>query len=151
MALFIDLWPCLFTTKLSYAQLFKWGHSTLFVTPFENEKRWLGKIPAKCKLNFLEDPLGSVISNLDTSFLIVFANWLFSIKPTILLSLRFWDINTNFKWYVFTFWLWCRIIFFSVLYAWHWYWLSSLQRYFSLTNWKIFLRFKVPKKKGTQL
>ena len=25
-ASFIDLWPCLFTTKLSYAQLFKWGH-----------------------------------------------------------------------------------------------------------------------------
>ena len=24
MAVFIDLWPCLFTTKLSYAQLFKW-------------------------------------------------------------------------------------------------------------------------------
>ena len=23
MAVFIDLWPCLFTTKLSYAQLFK--------------------------------------------------------------------------------------------------------------------------------
>ena len=28
MAVFIDFWPCLFTTKLSYAQLFKWGHST---------------------------------------------------------------------------------------------------------------------------
>ena len=27
MAVFIDIWPCLFTTKLSYAQLFKWGHS----------------------------------------------------------------------------------------------------------------------------
>ena len=27
MAVFIDLWPCLFTTKVSYAQLFKWGHS----------------------------------------------------------------------------------------------------------------------------
>ena len=27
MAIFIDLWPCLFTTKLSYAHLFKWGHS----------------------------------------------------------------------------------------------------------------------------
>ena len=26
-AIFIDLWPCLFTTKLSYAQLYKWGHS----------------------------------------------------------------------------------------------------------------------------
>ena len=26
-AIFIDLWPCLFTTKFSYAQLFKWGHS----------------------------------------------------------------------------------------------------------------------------
>ena len=26
-AVFIDLWPCLFTTKLSYTQLFKWGHS----------------------------------------------------------------------------------------------------------------------------
>ena len=23
MAVFIDLWPCLFTTKLNYAQLFK--------------------------------------------------------------------------------------------------------------------------------
>ena len=23
MAIFIDLWPCLFTTKLSYTQLFK--------------------------------------------------------------------------------------------------------------------------------
>ena len=23
MAIFIDLWPCLFTSKLSYAQLFK--------------------------------------------------------------------------------------------------------------------------------
>ena len=31
MAVFIDLWPCLFTTKLSYAQLFKWGHSTLSI------------------------------------------------------------------------------------------------------------------------
>ena len=28
MAVFIDLWPCLLTTKLSYAQLFKWGHSS---------------------------------------------------------------------------------------------------------------------------
>ena len=27
MAVFIDLWPCLITTKLSFAQLFKWGHS----------------------------------------------------------------------------------------------------------------------------
>jgi hypothetical protein len=27
--IFIGLWPCLFTTKLSYAQLFKWGHSNL--------------------------------------------------------------------------------------------------------------------------
>ena len=27
MAVFIDLWPYLFTTELSYAQLFKWGHS----------------------------------------------------------------------------------------------------------------------------
>ena len=27
MAVFIDLWYSLFTTKLSYAQLFKWGHS----------------------------------------------------------------------------------------------------------------------------
>ena len=27
MDTFIDLWPCLFTTKLSYAQLFKWGYS----------------------------------------------------------------------------------------------------------------------------
>ena len=27
MTVFIDLWPCLFTTKLSYAHLFKWGHS----------------------------------------------------------------------------------------------------------------------------
>ena len=27
MAVFIDIWPCLFTSKLSYAQLFKWGHS----------------------------------------------------------------------------------------------------------------------------
>ena len=26
-AVFIELWPCLFTTKLSYTQLFKWGHS----------------------------------------------------------------------------------------------------------------------------
>ena len=25
-AVFIDLWLCLFTTKLSYTQLFKWGH-----------------------------------------------------------------------------------------------------------------------------
>ena len=32
MAIFIDLWPCLFTTKLSYTQLFKWGHS--------NDHRW---------------------------------------------------------------------------------------------------------------
>ena len=30
MAVFIDLWPCLFTTKLSYAQLFKRGHSNDF-------------------------------------------------------------------------------------------------------------------------
>ena len=29
MAIFIDLWPCLFTTKLSYTQLFLWGHSTI--------------------------------------------------------------------------------------------------------------------------
>ena len=29
MDVFIDLWPCLFTTKLSYAQLFKWGHSNI--------------------------------------------------------------------------------------------------------------------------
>ena len=29
MAVFIDLWPCLFTTKLSYTQLFKWGDSNL--------------------------------------------------------------------------------------------------------------------------
>ena len=29
MAVFIDLWPCLLTTKLSYAQLFKWGHSNV--------------------------------------------------------------------------------------------------------------------------
>ena len=29
MAVFIDIWPCLFTTKLSYAQLFKRGHSKL--------------------------------------------------------------------------------------------------------------------------
>jgi hypothetical protein len=28
MAVFIDLWLCLLTTKLSYTQLFKWGHST---------------------------------------------------------------------------------------------------------------------------
>ena len=27
MAVFKDLWPCFITTKLSYAQLFKWGHS----------------------------------------------------------------------------------------------------------------------------
>jgi hypothetical protein len=27
MAVFIDFWPCLFASKLSYAQLFKWGHS----------------------------------------------------------------------------------------------------------------------------
>ena len=27
MADFIDLWPCLFTIKLSQVQLFKWGHS----------------------------------------------------------------------------------------------------------------------------
>ena len=27
MAVFIDLWPYLFTAKLSYPQLFKWGHS----------------------------------------------------------------------------------------------------------------------------
>ena len=27
MVVFMDLWSCLFTTKLSYAQLFKWGHS----------------------------------------------------------------------------------------------------------------------------
>ena len=27
MAVFIDLQPCSLTTKLSYAQLFKWGHS----------------------------------------------------------------------------------------------------------------------------
>ena len=27
VVVFIDLWSCLFTTKLSYAQLFKWGHS----------------------------------------------------------------------------------------------------------------------------
>ena len=27
MAVFIDLWPCLFTTKLSYTPLFKWGRS----------------------------------------------------------------------------------------------------------------------------
>ena len=39
-----------------------------------------GSIHARCKLNFLEDTdtLGSEISNLDTSYLIVFANWLFS-------------------------------------------------------------------------
>ena len=28
MAVSIALWSCLFTTKLSYTQLFKWGHST---------------------------------------------------------------------------------------------------------------------------
>ena len=28
IAVFIDLWPCLFTTKLCYAQLLKWGHSS---------------------------------------------------------------------------------------------------------------------------
>ena len=33
MAVFIDLWPCLFTTKLSYAQLFKWGHSKNYLNP----------------------------------------------------------------------------------------------------------------------
>ena len=27
MAVFVDLWPCSFTTKLSSAQFFKWGHS----------------------------------------------------------------------------------------------------------------------------
>ena len=27
MSVFIDHWPCLFTTKLSYVQLFNWGHS----------------------------------------------------------------------------------------------------------------------------
>ena len=54
--------------------------SSLFVTPFENANSWLGSIHARCKLNFLEDTdtLGSEISNLDTSYLIVFANWLFS-------------------------------------------------------------------------
>ena len=31
MAVFIDLWPCLFTTKLSYTQVFKWGHSNTHV------------------------------------------------------------------------------------------------------------------------
>ena len=31
MAVFIDLCPCLITTKLSYAQLFKWVHSKEFV------------------------------------------------------------------------------------------------------------------------
>ena len=29
MAIFIDIWPCLFTTKLSYAQLCKWGNSKM--------------------------------------------------------------------------------------------------------------------------
>ena len=54
--------------------------SSLFVTSFENANSWLGSIHARCKLNFLEDTdtLGSEISNLDTSYLIVFANWLFS-------------------------------------------------------------------------
>ena len=33
MAIFIELWPCLFTTKLSYVQLFKWGHSTTTQVP----------------------------------------------------------------------------------------------------------------------
>ena len=31
MAVFIDLWPYLFNTKLSYTQLFKWGHSTVYL------------------------------------------------------------------------------------------------------------------------
>ena len=37
MAVFIELWPCLLTTKLNYAQLFKWGHSTyeLFTVHFD--------------------------------------------------------------------------------------------------------------------
>ena len=29
LAVFIDLWLCLLTTKLSYSQLFKWGHSNV--------------------------------------------------------------------------------------------------------------------------
>ena len=29
MAIFIDLWPCLPTTQLSYAQLVNWGHSSI--------------------------------------------------------------------------------------------------------------------------
>ena len=33
MAVFVELWPCLFTTKLSYTQLFKWGHSTALDIP----------------------------------------------------------------------------------------------------------------------
>ena len=36
MAIFIDLWSCLFTTKLSYAQLFKWGHSSARAVSWKN-------------------------------------------------------------------------------------------------------------------
>ena len=29
-SVFVDLCPCLYTTKLSYTQLFKWGHPSLY-------------------------------------------------------------------------------------------------------------------------
>ena len=32
MTVFIDLWSCFLTTKLSYAQLLKWGHSTYIMS-----------------------------------------------------------------------------------------------------------------------
>ena len=38
-AVFIDLWPCLFTTKLSYTQLFKWGHSRLHTRAVYHQER----------------------------------------------------------------------------------------------------------------
>ena len=40
MAVFIDLWPCLLTTKLRYAQLFKWGHSSYLVRRMVHMALW---------------------------------------------------------------------------------------------------------------
>ena len=39
MAIFIDLWPSLFTTELCLAQLFKWGHSKVESSRYMQKKK----------------------------------------------------------------------------------------------------------------
>ena len=40
ISVFKDLWPCLLTTKFSYAQLFKWGHSNVLCMHIKQSLCW---------------------------------------------------------------------------------------------------------------